>query len=117
VAIIFFEKLERERERERKKSFPGNSLEVSSWAVDSYGSIAGGSERASSLSQCNGDARGKTWLHRISRAVEEVCLRAGVCGEGRGGREGEIAKTWWIDAHDGVVCCFLLLEAAVAVRR
>jgi len=44
-------------------------------------------------------------------------------GEGRreggreGAREGEIAKTWSIDAHDGVVCCFLLLEGAVAVRR
>ncbi len=47
-------------------------------------------ERASELSQRNGDARGKTWLHRISRAVEEVCVRAGVCGEGSrdGGREG-----------------------------
>jgi len=56
----FFEKLEREREserdkihfvwktrkrkRERKKSFPGNFLEVSSWVVNSYGSIAGGRE-------------------------------------------------------------------------
>jgi hypothetical protein len=45
-------------------------------------------QRARSLSQRNGDARGKTWLHRIPRAVEEVCVRAGVCGEGRGGEGG-----------------------------
>jgi len=38
-------------------------------------------------------------------------------GGREGGKEGEIGKTWSIDAHDGVVCCFLLLEAAVAVRR
>jgi hypothetical protein len=47
-----FGKLERERERKRKKSFPGNSLEVSSWAVDSYGSVSGASERASERTRC-----------------------------------------------------------------
>jgi hypothetical protein len=87
---ILFGKLEREGEKEKEKEkFSGKllgSFFVGRRLLRLWSERA--SERTNSLSQRNGDARGKAWLHRISRAVEEVCVRAGVCGEGRGGKGG-----------------------------